>query len=82
MYTIMGLTGQVGGATAKALLNDGQQVRGIVRSKAKAASWESCGCRTGSRGLERHNGIGRSLPRCSGRLRHGAFQFCAGAGLS
>jgi len=43
MYTIMGLTGQVGGATAKALLNNGQQVRGIVRDKAKAASWETAG---------------------------------------
>jgi uncharacterized protein YbjT (DUF2867 family) len=43
MYTIMGLTGQVGGATSKALLNNGQQVRGIVRDKAKAASWEAAG---------------------------------------
>ncbi len=43
MYTVMGITGQVGGATARALLKDGKKVRGIVRNKAKAASWEAAG---------------------------------------
>jgi NAD(P)H dehydrogenase (quinone) len=42
-YTIMGLTGQVGGAIARALLENGQKVRGIVRDRAKAASWEAAG---------------------------------------
>ena len=43
MYSIMGLTGQVGGATARTLLKNGKQVRGIVRDKAKAASWGAQG---------------------------------------
>jgi len=43
MYTIMGITGQTGGATARALLKDGKKVRGIVRDRAKAASWEAAG---------------------------------------
>jgi NAD(P)H dehydrogenase (quinone) len=43
MYTIMGITGQVGGATARALLNAGKKVRGVVRDKAKAALWEKEG---------------------------------------
>jgi uncharacterized protein YbjT (DUF2867 family) len=43
MYTIMGITGQVGGAAARALLESGQEVRGVVRDKAKAAHWEKAG---------------------------------------
>ena len=43
MYAIMGITGQVGGAAARALLKDGKQVRGIVRDKAKAAEWAKQG---------------------------------------
>jgi NAD(P)H dehydrogenase (quinone) len=43
MYTVMGITGQVGGATARALLADGRKVRGIVRDPARAAHWEAQG---------------------------------------
>jgi NAD(P)H dehydrogenase (quinone) len=43
MYTIMGITGQVGGATAHALLKAGKKVRGVVRDKVKAASWAAKG---------------------------------------
>jgi len=43
MYAIMGITGRVGGATARALLNEGKKVRGIVRDPSKAASWEAAG---------------------------------------
>jgi uncharacterized protein YbjT (DUF2867 family) len=43
IYTIMGITGQVGGATARALLRKGKKVRGIVRSRARGAVWEKEG---------------------------------------
>ena len=43
MYAIMGITGQVGGAVARHLLNNGQHIRAIVRDKAKAAAWASRG---------------------------------------
>ena len=43
MYAIMGITGQVGGAAAKYLLDNGQRVRAIVRDKAKAAAWAARG---------------------------------------
>jgi uncharacterized protein YbjT (DUF2867 family) len=36
MFTILGITGNVGGATAQALLAAGKKVRGIVRDKSKA----------------------------------------------
>ncbi len=40
MYTVMGITGQVGGAAARTLLSAEKKVRAVVRDKAKAASWE------------------------------------------
>jgi NAD(P)H dehydrogenase (quinone) len=43
LYTIMGITGRVGGVTARALLAAGKKVRGVVRDKAKAAAWEKLG---------------------------------------
>lgn len=43
MYVIMGATGQVGGATAKALLEQGERVRVVVRSKEKAEIWRENG---------------------------------------
>jgi uncharacterized protein YbjT (DUF2867 family) len=43
MYAIMGITGQVGSATAKYLLERGQRVRGIVRNKSRASAWAARG---------------------------------------
>jgi uncharacterized protein YbjT (DUF2867 family) len=43
MYAVIGITGNVGGSAARALLKDGRKVRGIVRNKAKAAAWEAAG---------------------------------------
>ena len=43
MYAIMGITGQVGGAVARALLRDGKKLRGIVRDKSRAAHWADQG---------------------------------------
>jgi len=43
MYAIMGVTGQVGRATATHLLDAGHAVRAIVRDAAKASSWSARG---------------------------------------
>jgi uncharacterized protein YbjT (DUF2867 family) len=43
MYLVTGITGNVGGATAKHLLKQGKQVRALVRDEAKAAHWTSHG---------------------------------------
>lgn len=43
MYTVMGITGQVGGATARTLLAAGKSVRAVVRDKQKAAHWAALG---------------------------------------
>ena len=44
MYTIMGVTGKVGGAAARALLAEGRQLRVIVRDRAKGERWAARGC--------------------------------------
>lgn len=43
MYAVIGITGKVGGSTARALLNEGDKVRGIVRNTAKAVAWRAAG---------------------------------------
>jgi NAD(P)H dehydrogenase (quinone) len=44
MYAITGITGQVGGAVARALLQAGHAVRAVVRSADKGAPWAALGC--------------------------------------
>ncbi|VTU36672.1 NmrA family NAD(P)-binding protein [Variovorax sp. PBL-E5] len=43
MFLVMGITGQVGGSTARHLLAQGKAVRALVRDRAKAASWAAQG---------------------------------------
>lgn len=44
MYTIMGVTGQVGGEVARNLLAAGKPVRAVVRSAEKGQAWADKGC--------------------------------------
>ena len=44
MYAITGITGQVGGALARALLAADQPVRAVVRDAGKGDAWASKGC--------------------------------------
>jgi uncharacterized protein YbjT (DUF2867 family) len=44
MYAITGITGQVGGALANTLLDQGLPVRAIARDAAKGAAWAARGC--------------------------------------
>jgi uncharacterized protein YbjT (DUF2867 family) len=43
MFLVMGITGKVGGATARHLLARGKKVRALVRDRAKAAKWAAQG---------------------------------------
>lgn len=43
MFTVMGITGNVGGAVAENLLAAGKTVRGVVRNVAKAKAWADKG---------------------------------------
>lgn len=44
MYAITGITGQVGGALARSLLDAGQPVRAVIRNATKSEPWASQGC--------------------------------------
>jgi uncharacterized protein YbjT (DUF2867 family) len=44
MFAITGITGQVGGAVARALIANGQRVRAVVRDAEKGAAWARQGC--------------------------------------
>ena len=43
MFTVMGITGNVGGAVAENLLAAGKTVRGVVRNPEKAKAWAERG---------------------------------------
>lgn len=43
MFLVMGITGKVGGATARHLLAQGKEVRALVRNREKAAKWAEQG---------------------------------------
>jgi uncharacterized protein YbjT (DUF2867 family) len=43
MFLVMGITGQVGGATAQRLLAQGKKVRALVRNREKATNWAAQG---------------------------------------
>lgn len=45
MYVITGITGRVGGAAARRLLEAGLPVRAVVRDAAKGAAWAERGCK-------------------------------------
>src|SRR5437899_5987208 len=44
MYAITGVTGNVGGAVARALLAGGQSVRAVVLNVDKGQVWRNLGC--------------------------------------
>jgi NAD(P)H dehydrogenase (quinone) len=44
MHAITGITGKVGGAVARALLDAGESVRAVVRDADKGAAWWNRGC--------------------------------------
>ena len=44
MFAVTGITGQVGGAAARTLLDAGLSVRAVMRDAAKGAAWKQRGC--------------------------------------
>lgn len=44
MFAITGITGKVGGYTAKTLVESGHRVRAVLRDPAKGAKWVDLGC--------------------------------------
>ena len=66
MYAITGITGSVGGATARALLQAGKKVRGVVRDKTKAAHWEKAGVELVTADMKDANALTEAFRGCEG----------------
>jgi uncharacterized protein YbjT (DUF2867 family) len=66
MFLVMGITGQVGGATARHLLTHGKKVRALVRDRAKAASWSARGVELVDGDWHDAGAIARALDGVSG----------------
>src|SRR6476659_20656 len=52
MYTVMGVTGQIGGVVGHALLAANQQVRAVVRDADKGRAWADRGCEVAQATIE------------------------------
>lgn len=52
MFAITGITGKVGGALARSLLADKQNVRAVLRDTAKATEWRRQGCEIAVAGMD------------------------------
>jgi NAD(P)H dehydrogenase (quinone) len=66
MFTILGITGNVGGATAQALLAAGEKVRGIVRDKSKAAHLAKQGVELATGDVSDTESLVKAMQGCEG----------------
>jgi uncharacterized protein YbjT (DUF2867 family) len=66
MYAITGITGRVGGAVARALLEAGQPVRAVLRDPAKAAAWTARGCEVAVAALDDAEALTRAFTGATG----------------
>jgi NAD(P)H dehydrogenase (quinone) len=66
MYAITGITGQVGGAVARALLAAGAPVRAVARDADKAAPWAERGCELAIADMTDASALGRAFAGADG----------------
>src|ERR1700683_503771 len=61
MFSIIGISGRVGGGTASRLLGMGKQVRAVVRDEAKGHVWASKGAAVAVADMTDSDGLGRAI---------------------
>jgi NAD(P)H dehydrogenase (quinone) len=66
MYAITGITGQVGGVVARALLSAGQRVRAVVRNANKGKLWSELGCEVAIAEMEDAEALTRAFTDVTG----------------
>lgn len=66
MYAITGITGQVGGAMAQALLDAGLPVRAVVRNADKGAAWVAKGCDVATATMEDADALAKAFMGAEG----------------
>jgi NAD(P)H dehydrogenase (quinone) len=66
MFTIMGITGNVGGAVAENLLAAGKTVRGVVRNPARAEAWAKRGVELVTSAYDDAQGLAKAFVESEG----------------
>jgi uncharacterized protein YbjT (DUF2867 family) len=66
MFTVTGITGQVGGTVAQTLLAAGKSVRGIVRDPQNASAWQAKGCELFAADLHDASALGAAFAAAEG----------------
>ncbi|MBN9248408.1 MAG: NmrA family NAD(P)-binding protein [Hyphomicrobium sp.] len=66
MYAVTGITGQVGGAAARRLLEAGQPVRAVIRNVAKCALWTRKGCEIAVADMQDADALARAFKDADG----------------
>ena len=66
MFTVMGITGNVGGAVAENLLAAGKTVRGVVRNPEKAKAWAARGVELVQSAYDDAAGLARAFTGAEG----------------
>jgi len=66
MFAIMGVSGKVGGAAARALREAGLPVRAIVRDAAKGVPWAALGCEVAVADLDSPEALARAFTGAEG----------------
>ena len=66
MFAVTGITGKVGGATARALLAAGLPVRAVLRDASKAAYWAERGCEVAIAEMEDAEALGAAFKGARG----------------
>ncbi len=66
MFTVMGITGNVGGAVAENLLAAGKKVRGVVRNPDKAKAWAARGVELVQATYDDATGLARTFEGAEG----------------
>jgi NAD(P)H dehydrogenase (quinone) len=61
MFVITGITGQVGGAVARTLLEAKKSVRAVIRDSAKGERWAQQGCEVALAGMEDPEALRRAF---------------------
>jgi uncharacterized protein YbjT (DUF2867 family) len=81
MFTVMGITGNVGGAVAENLLAAGKTVRGVVRNPQKAKAWADRGVELVQSAYDDAEGLERAFAGAEGAFTMIPPDFAPAPGL-
>src|ERR1700756_172668 len=81
MFTVMGITGKVGGAVAENLLAPGKTLRGVVRDSGKAKAWADRGVELVQSAYDDAAGVPKGVLGAEGGVAMSPPDFAPAPGL-